>query len=67
LKGEVIRGGPMAVTSPSVLEYFEMRVKEFEADKKSNCKSYRTTYNNILQFVGRKRPTFDDLTIAFKA
>jgi len=65
LKGEVIRGSPMAVTSPSVLEYFEMRVKEFEADKKSNCKSYRTTYKNFLQFVGKKRPTFDDLTLSF--
>ena len=65
LKGEVIRGGAMAVKSPKVLEFFEMKVKEFEADKKSNCKSYRTTYNNFVQFIGKQRPSFDDLTIAF--
>lgn len=65
LKGELKRGGPLAVTSPRLLEYFEARVKLYEADKKSNCKSYRTTYNNLAQFLKRRRPTLDELNVDF--
>ena len=65
LKGEIIRGGPMSVSSPRVLEYFDTKVKEFETDKKSNYKSYKTTYNNFVEFIGRRRPTFDDLTTSY--
>jgi|GEM_PF-2291380 len=65
LKGEVIRGGAMAVKSAKFLEYYDMKLKEFEADKKSNGKSYKTTYNNLIQFSGKNRPTFDEINTAF--
>jgi integrase len=65
LKGEVIRGGAMAVPKVYFLEFFADKIKEFETAKKSNYKSYKTTYNNCKEFFGRKRPTFDDLTEDF--
>lgn len=47
------------------LDYFNTKVTGYEAKKTSNHKSYRTAYNNLSAFLGRKRPTFDDLDKKF--
>jgi site-specific recombinase XerD len=65
LKGELVRGGAMAVPKTYFLEFFAEKVTEFESAKKSNYKSYKTTYNNCTEFFGKKKPTFNDLTEDF--
>ena len=47
------------------LEYYNARLSEFKADKKKNFKGYQLTYRNLVEFCGRKRPTFDSLGVQF--
>jgi integrase len=47
------------------LEYYNERLAEFKASKKKNFKGYQLTFRNLLEFCGRKRPTFDSLDIQF--
>lgn len=65
LKGEIIRGNGSTRNEIMFLEYFDQKVKEFEADKKSNYKSYKTTYRNLVQFFGKRRPAFRDIDSTF--
>jgi hypothetical protein len=66
LSGVVIRGGALAVKQALFLEFFDSKVKEFENNNKSNFRSYKTTYNNCVEFFGKKKPTFDELGEDFK-
>jgi site-specific recombinase XerD len=66
LSGEVIRGGALAAKPELFLAYFDSKVKEFENNNKSNFRSYKTTYNNCVEFFGKKKPTFDELGEDFK-
>ena len=47
------------------LEYYNERLSEFKVGKKRVFKGYLLTYHNLLEFCGRKRPTFDSLDVQF--
>src|SRR5674476_765814 len=66
LSGVIVRGGALAVKQELFLEFFDSKVKEFESNKKSNFRSYKTTYNNCVEFFGKKKPTFNELGEDFK-
>jgi|ERR1035437_2396017 site-specific recombinase XerD len=66
LSGVIIRGGALAVKQELFLEFFDSKVKEFENNKKSNFRSYKTTYNNCVEYFGKKKPTFEELGEDFK-
>ena len=55
LSGVIIRGGALAVKQEMFLDFFDSKVKEFESNKKSNFRSYKTTYNNCVEFFGKKK------------
>lgn len=62
LSGEIIRGG----TSPiRFLAFYLKTIEEYKADGKSNWTSFKTTYNKLVRFFGRLRPTLDQIDIQF--
>lgn len=47
------------------MPFYKEKLDEFKTAKKSNYKSYQTTYNNLTEYFASKSPTFDELTIDF--
>jgi integrase len=62
LSGQIIRGG---VSSVKFLEFYSEIIQRDKADGKRNWKSYQTTYNKLVKFFGRSRPTFDQINAQF--
>jgi site-specific recombinase XerD len=59
-----VRAG--GVNAPAkFLEYFDKRVKEMAIKPEKGYTGYRLAYNNLLEYLGRKRPFFEDLTVQF--
>src|SRR5450759_11317 len=60
-----VRAG--GVNAPAkFLEYFDTVVKGYELAKSpKNFAGYRRTYNNLLEFLGRKRPVFENIDVQF--
>jgi hypothetical protein len=61
LSGEIKRGGSISLKRVGFLEYFKTRVEEFEADGRSNHKSYRTTLNNLEKYFKNRKHSFEEL------
>jgi site-specific recombinase XerD len=60
-----VRAGGMNAPA-KFLEYFDKRVTGYELAKKpKNFAGYRRTYNNLLEFLGRKRPVFENIDVQF--
>lgn len=59
-----VRAG--GVNAPAkFLEYFDKWVKDMETSKAKGYNSYNLVYNNILEFLGRKRPVFENIDVQF--
>jgi integrase len=58
----VIRSGSSSV---KFLKFYLQTIETNKANGTSNWKSYRTTYNLLVKFFGRSRPTFDQVDAQF--